>query len=132
MGTTCSLRWRDVGEKERFWVVEPGHPIAEGLGESFELPHEEMYGEPFGIPTPDKVVLISWFQGGDVLRSGCCFERGHGRIFYFSAGHELYPTYHDPAVLRVIANAARWARQRVRLPDRCPQVKALEPVPPGR
>ncbi|MDQ2693879.1 MAG: ThuA domain-containing protein, partial [Pseudomonadota bacterium] len=56
-----------------------------------------------------ELVLISWFQGGEVFRSGCCFRRGRGRIFYFRPGHETYPTYHDPYVLKVIANAVRWA-----------------------
>ena len=72
MGTTCNLKWREAGERERLWVVEPGHPIAQGLGEYFELPHEEMYGERFDIPAPDELVFLSWFQGGEVFRSGCC------------------------------------------------------------
>ncbi|MBI3912503.1 MAG: ThuA domain-containing protein [Armatimonadetes bacterium] len=109
MGTTCNLKWRDVGEKERLWVMEHGHPIVEGLGEYFELPQEEMYGEPFDIPAPDTLVFVSWFQGGEVFRSGCCYTRGQGRIFYFCPGHETYPTYYDQNVLRVIGNAVRWA-----------------------
>lgn len=109
MGTSCNLKWREAAERERFWVVEPGHPIAAGLGEYFELPHEEMYGEHFDVPPPETLVLISWFQGGEVFRSGCCYHRGRGKIFYFRPGHETYPTYHQPEVLRVIANAVRWA-----------------------
>ena len=54
MGTNCSLKWREADEKERVWVVEPSHPIAAGLGEYFELPYEEMYGERFDIPHPDE------------------------------------------------------------------------------
>jgi trehalose utilization protein len=108
MGTTCALRWREAGEKERLWVVEPGHPIADGLPPYFELPHEEMYGERFDIPDPDAVVFISWFAGGNVFRSGCTFTRGKGRIFYFRPGHETFPTYHDANVRRVILNAVRW------------------------
>src|ERR1700757_1783811 len=46
MGTSCSLIWREAGEKERIWVCNPGHPIAQGLKGYFEIPHEEMYGEP--------------------------------------------------------------------------------------
>lgn len=108
MGTTCNLRWREADEKERFWVVEPGHPIVEGLPPYFELPREEMYGERFDIPAPDTLVLISWFAGGDVFRSGCCYQRGRGRIFYFRPGHETYPTYFDPNVRKVIANGVHW------------------------
>jgi trehalose utilization protein len=109
MGTSCLLRWREAGEKERLWVVEPGHPIADGLPPYFELPHEEMYGERFDIPAPDSTVFISWFAGGNVFRSGCCFTRGKGRIFYFRPGHETFPTYHQDEIKLVIRNAVRWA-----------------------
>jgi trehalose utilization protein len=111
MGTTCNLKWREAGERERIWVVDPSHPIAEGLGESFVIDREEMYGEHFDVPAPDQLVLVSWFQGGEIFRSGCCYARGRGRIFYFRPGHETHPTYFHPDVRRVIANAARWAGQ---------------------
>jgi trehalose utilization protein len=111
MGTSGDLKWREAGEHERIWVVDPSHPIAAGLGDSFLLEHEEMYGEFFDIPAPDQLVLVSWFQGGEVFRSGCCFERGRGRIFYFRPGHETHPTYFHADVRRVIANAADWASQ---------------------
>ena len=109
MGTTCDLKWREMGERERLWVVAPGHPIVEGIGEYFEIPQEEMYGEFFDIPAPDELVLVSWFQGGEVFRSGCCYHRGQGKIFYFRPGHETYPSYHQPEVQRIIANGVRWA-----------------------
>lgn len=109
MGTSCLLRWREAGEKERLWVVEPGNPIADGLGPYFEIPREEMYGERFDIPVPDATVLISWFAGGNVFRSGCCFLRGRGRIFYFRPGHETFPTYYQKEVQIVMKNAIRWA-----------------------
>ena len=131
MGTTCSLRWREATDKERLWTIQPSHPIAQGLPEHFELAAEEMYGEPFGIPTPDELIFISWFTGGEVFRSGATWYRGYGRVFLFRPGHETYPTYRDANVQRVIANAVRWARPTVRLPDRCPKVEALEPLPPA-
>ena len=109
MGTTCDLKWRVGDDHERLWVVAPGHPIAVGLGETIELPAEEMYGEHFDIPTPETIVFISWFNGGEVFRSGCCYTRGAGRIFYFRPGHETFPTYHNADVQRVILNAAHWA-----------------------
>lgn len=109
MGTNGNLKWREIGEKERLWVVNPAHPIADGLGDYFEIPQEEMYGEPFGIPEPDSLVFVSWFQGGEVFRSGCCYYRGQGKVFYFSPGHETFPTYYQPEVRRVILNAVRWA-----------------------
>ncbi|HWA88193.1 MAG TPA: ThuA domain-containing protein [Opitutus sp.] len=110
MGTSCSIVWREAGERERLWVCNPGHPIARGIDRCIELPAEEMYGEPFAIPAPDEQVFISWFEGGEVFRSGCCWRRGNGKIFYFRPGHETYPTYFDPNVRRVIANAVEWAR----------------------
>lgn len=109
MGTSCDLKWREAGEKERLWVVNPAHPISQGVGEYFEIEHEEMYGEHFDIPAPDELVFVSWFEGGDIFRSGCCFYRGQGKIFYFRPGHEFYPTYHQPEVQQVIYNAALWA-----------------------
>lgn len=109
MGTTCNLKWREADEKERIWVVEQGHPIADGLGEYIELEQEEMYGEHFDIPAPDQLIFISWFAGGEVFRSGATFHRGSGKIFYFRPGHETYPTYYNPEIRRVIANGARWA-----------------------
>jgi trehalose utilization protein len=110
MGTSCVLRWREAGERERLWIVNPSHPIVEGFDQDyFELEHTEMYGEPFDIPPPDELVLISWFEGGEVFRSGCTFRRGKGKIFYFRPGHETFPIYHNPAVQRVLANAVCWA-----------------------
>lgn len=108
MGTTCNLKWREADEKERLWVVSPGHPIVEGIGEYIELEREEMYGEHFDIPAPDTLVFVSWFPGGEVFRSGCCYHRGSGKIFYFRPGHESYPTYYHPDVRKVIGNAVRW------------------------
>jgi trehalose utilization protein len=109
MGTTCNLLWREIAENERMWVTDPGHPIAKGLPNYIDIPHEEMYGEYFDIPTPDALVFISWFKGGEVFRSGCCYTRGQGKIFYFRPGHETYPTYYQPEVQQVISNAILWA-----------------------
>jgi trehalose utilization protein len=109
MGTRCTLRWRDEGEREVVWTVAPSHPIAEGVPPAFVVPEHEMYGEFFDVPAPDELVFISSFSGGEVFRSGCCWARGKGRVFYFSPGHETYPVYHQPEVRRVLANAVRWA-----------------------
>jgi trehalose utilization protein len=110
MGTSCSLKWRCAAEKSRIWVIEPTHPIAEGLGEYFELEQEEMYGERFDIPAPDTLVFTSWFKGGEIFRSGCCYNRGYGRVFYFQPGHETYPSYYNENVQKVIKNAVRWCK----------------------
>ncbi|MEN6356829.1 MAG: ThuA domain-containing protein [Armatimonadota bacterium] len=110
MGTSCNLKWREVGEKERLWVIDPSHPIAAGLPEYFEIPHTEMYGERFDIPAPDELVFVSWFEGGEVFRSGCCWHRGAGKVFYFRPGHETFPIYYQKEVLKVIENGVRWAK----------------------
>lgn len=108
MGTGCMLRWREAAEKERVWVVKPGHPITKGIGPYIELPNSEMYGEHFDIPDPDELIFVSWYEGGEVFRSGAAWTRGLGKIFYFSPGHEVYPIYHNPDVLKVIGNAVHW------------------------
>jgi len=116
MGTSCSLHWRD-NDRERIYCVNPGHPIAAGVPMSFELEHEEMYGEFFDIPQPDELVFTGWFKGGENFRSGCCFRRGYGSIFYFQPGHEEFPTYYNENIQKVIKNAVRWANPTNRIPE---------------
>jgi len=128
-GTRAHLRWREIGERERLWVVAPHHPIAAGLGDYIEIPHEEMYGEYFQVPAPDELIFISWFEGGEVCRSGCCYNRERGRIFYFRPGHELFPVYHMREVQRVLKNAVRWAAAPGgSRPDAGHKPEPLEPV----
>lgn len=109
MGTSCNLRWREADDRELLWTVAPAHPIAQGVRAPVVIPAHEMYGEFFDIPAPDELVFISHFSGGEVFRSGCCFYRGKGRVFYFSPGHETYPVYHQPEIQAIIANAVRWS-----------------------
>ncbi len=109
MGTFCDLKWREIGEKERLWVVDPSHPITDGIPEMIEVPHAEMYGEHFHIPQPDELVFVSWFEGGEVFRSGCCWHRGRGKVFYFRPGHETYPIFYQEDIMKVITNAVKWA-----------------------
>jgi len=110
MGTTCSLCWREEGEREVLWVTDPSHPIAAGINTRIILQQTEMYGEPFGVPVPDEQVFISSFAGGEVFRSGNVWRRGAGTIFYFRPGHETYPLFRNEQVLRVITNAVRYVR----------------------
>lgn len=108
-GTDASqLKWREDGEIERVWLVDQAHPIAKGISEYIELPKEEMYGEAFGIPAPDETVFISWFEGGEVFRSGITYKRGLGKVFYFRPGHERFPTYKNEDIIKVIHNAIVW------------------------
>ena len=128
MGTSCSLKWRVAGEKERAWNISPQHPIARGVGEYFELPHSEMYGERFDVPKPDDVIFISWYAGGNVMRTGCTWQRGNGKIFSFLPGHETYPIYYDKNVQQVIKNAVEWCKPQIFQQFSCPKVVPLEKI----
>lgn len=134
MGSACNLTWREAGERERLWLTSPNHPIAHGVPNPLELEHEEMYGEPFAVPEPLETVFVSWFQGGEVFRSGLTYKRGAGNIFYFRPGHETYPTYHDANVHKVLTNAVKWAHNpasRIADPTDAPNVpvdQAPEPI----
>ena len=109
LGMPADLTYREAEERERLHVIDPGHPITNGLPENFVVPEAEMYGEPFTVPEPDRLVFVSWFEGGEVFRSGCTYRRGAGKIFYFRPGHETYPIYHDEEIQRVLANGVEWA-----------------------
>jgi trehalose utilization protein len=133
MGTSCGLCWREAAERERLWVVNPNHEITRGIDRYIELPNAEMYGEQFDIPEPDELLFISWFEGGEVFRSGAVWHRGRGRIFYFRPGHETYPIYHNRQILHVIANGVRWATFKGNTEtlgiEICPNIKeSLEPI----
>ena len=123
MGTPCNLTWREDGDYELVWVVNPAHPIAQGIGRFIKLEEVETYGEPFSIPEPDELVFIGSYEGGEVFRSGCCWQRGNGRVFYFQPGHETYPIYHQPEIIKVIKNAIHWAKPTYRAVIECPHVK---------
>jgi trehalose utilization protein len=109
MGTPCDLLWRNDGEEERVWTVNPSHPITRGVPHPLIVPAQETYAEWFAIPEPEELVFVSSYPGGEVFRSGCCFRRGKGKIFYFSPGDQEYPVYHQAEIQRVIANAILWA-----------------------
>ncbi len=125
MGAPCSLGWREEGDREYVWVCNPSHPIAQGIDRCIKLEHEETYSEPFSIPEPTELVFIGSFEGGEVLRSGCCYRRGYGKIFYFQPGHETYPTYYNPDVIKVIRNAICWAKPDYRKEIDCPQIERI-------
>ncbi|MBQ9760008.1 MAG: ThuA domain-containing protein, partial [Clostridia bacterium] len=125
MGTPCSLCWRETGDSEILWVIEPSHPIVQGIDRCIQLEHEETYGEPFSIPTPDKLLFIGNYSGGEVFRSGCLYDRGNGKIFYFQPGHETFPIYHNPEIQTVIRNAVRFVAPAYRQVIDCPHVRKI-------
>lgn len=126
MGTTCYLGWREDGDMERVWVCKPSHPIVQGIDRFIKLEHEETYAEPFDIPEPDQTIMIGTYEGGEVFRSGCCFFRGNGKIFYFQPGHETCPTYYNKDVQTVIRNAVYWTAPQYRGEITCPWIKKPE------
>ena len=129
MGTSCNLSWREDGDLERIWTINPAHPIAKGIGRYFELDGVETYAEPFGIPEPDEVVFMGWYEGGELFRSGCTFHRENGRIFYFQPGHETFPIFYNENVQTIIRNAVRWAAPVLRIPELdCPNVQRVHTV----
>ena len=109
VGTNGNLSWgRD--QKEIVWNLLPSHPIAAGIPDHFTLETEELYCEPFYVPQPDSLVFGSWFEDGFIFRSGLCYTRGAGQVFYFQPGHESCPSYHNQYVQKIITNAVYWAK----------------------
>ena len=130
VGTTGNLSWgRD--QKEIIWNLMPSHPIAAGIPDHFIIEEEELYCEPFYIPQPDALVFGGWYEDGYIFRSGCCFTRGLGKIFYFQPGHEYCRSFYNPYVQRIIKNAVDWVKPAdigYEIPEGCPQIlsKATE------
>ncbi|GHV72352.1 trehalose utilization protein ThuA [Spirochaetia bacterium] len=124
LGTSGHLSWREAGERVRIWQTDPSHPIAAGVPLNFVIEHEEMYSEPFGVPSPESTIFISWYKGGNVFRSGLTFRRDLGKIFYFQPGHETHPNYFNENVQKVITNAVKWAKPELRVESlACPNDK---------
>lgn len=108
VGTNGNLSW-GRNQKEIVWNLLPAHPITAGIPDHFILEEDELYSEPFYIPQPDALVFGSWFEDGNIFRSGACFLRGAGKVFYFQPGHETCRSFYNPYVQRVIKNAVHWA-----------------------
>ncbi len=104
----CFPAYRADGKPSQVRVLKPDHPVARGLPARFGIEQTEMYGEPFHVPPPDEVVLEERWETGEWFRSGSLWRIGKGMVFYFRPGHETYPVYKDPNVLKVIDNAVHW------------------------
>lgn len=123
LGTTGNLSW-GRNQKEIVWNLNPSHPIAAGIPDHFTLT-EEMYGEPFYIPQPEELVFCGWYEDGNIFRSGACYRRGAGKVFYFQPGHESCRSFYNPYVRRIIVNAVRWAKPAdfgYKIPGTCIQI----------
>ncbi len=128
VGTNGNLQW-GRNQKEIIWNLMPSHPICAGIPEHFILESEEMYSEPFYIPQPDALIFGGWFEDGNIFRSGACFIRGAGKVFYFQPGHETCRSFYNPYVRRIITNAVYWSKPgdtACTIADKCPQI--TEPV----
>ncbi len=125
IGASGNLGWGRE-QKEIVWTLMPSHPIAAGIPDHFTIDEEELYAEPFYIGQPEELVFGSWFEDGYILRSGACFIRGAGKIFYFQPGHESCPSYYNPYVQRIIKNAVHWAAPSApgfEIEDKAPHLK---------
>ena len=124
VGTNGNLQWGRV-QKEIIWNMMPSHPIAKGIPDHFILESEELYSEPFYIPQPDAFVFGGWYEDGNIFRSGACFIRGAGKVFYFQPGHETCLSFFNPYVRRIITNAVYWANPQefaYEITDKCPHI----------
>ncbi len=100
--------YRADGAPSHVTTLLPKHPIASGLPEKWDISQTEMYSEPFHVPKPDAVIFEERWDKGEWFRSGCLWNVGSGRVFYFRPGHESYPVFTQPNPLRVIENAVRF------------------------
>ena len=100
--------YRADGAPSHVTTLLPKHPIAAGLPAKWDVAQTEMYDEPFHVPKPDAVVFEERWDKGEHFRSGCVWQVGKGRVFYFRPGHETFPVFKQAEPLRVLVNAARW------------------------
>ena len=100
--------YRNDGKPGHLRTLLPEHPIARGIPATWDIPQTEMYGEPYHVPVPDAVVFDEKWDAGEHFRSGCAWNVGKGRVFYFRPGHETYPIYRQEIPLKILENAARW------------------------
>ncbi len=103
----CFPAYRTDGKPSFLRVVDRDHPLAAGLPDSWTLPRTEMYDEPFHVPAPDEVVCEECWEEGAWFRSVMVWKIGKGRVIYIRPGHETFPIFHDPHMLRLLENACR-------------------------
>ena len=124
VGTNGNLSW-GRNQREVIWNLMPAHPITAGIPDHFVLESEELYTEPFYIPQPDELVFGGWYEDGYIFRSGLCYYRGAGKVFYFQPGHDSCKSFYNPYVRRVIENAVHWAKPNeiaYEILDKCPHL----------
>jgi trehalose utilization protein len=100
--------WRADGAPSHVTTMLPDHPIARGIPAKFDIAQTEMYNEPFHVPPPDAVIFREDWDKGEWFRSGCVWNVGAGKVFYFRPGHETYPVFVQENPLKIIGNAVQW------------------------
>ncbi len=121
--------YRGDGAPSHVTTLLPEHPIAAGLPLNWDIRQTEMYDEPFHVPKPDAVVFEERWDKGEHFRSGCLWQVGKGRVFYFRPGHETFPVFKQAENLRVVENAARYlVAQLPAAPPTAPPAKAKAPA----
>jgi len=104
----CFPAYRSDGKPSHVRTLLAEHPIARGIPAQFDIPHTEMYDEPFHVPAPDEVIFEERWDAGERFRSGAVWKIGLGRLFYFRPGHETFDVYKQPETLQILENAVRW------------------------
>jgi trehalose utilization protein len=104
----CFPAYRPDGKPSHVQTLLTDHPIARGIPEKFDVPHTEMYDDPFHVPAPDQVIFQERWDAGESFRSGAVWKIGKGRVFYFRPGHETFDVYKQPEPLMIVENASRW------------------------
>ena len=104
----CFPAYRGDGKPSHVNTLLTDHPIAKGIPKQFDIPHTEMYDEPFHVPAPDEVVFEERWDAGERFRSGSIWKIGNGRLFYFRPGHETFDVFKQPETLQIVENAVRW------------------------
>ncbi len=108
MGRDCEpSSWREQGQAEEIQIVSPEHPIARGL-ETFQIARATRFIEPFPVPEPESVVLMSHYEDGGTFRSGMTWTIDAGRVAYLRPGDDAFPVLFHPSVRSLVANAAAW------------------------
>ncbi len=113
MGMSCEPGgWREDGRPEHVKIAAPDHPIARGVA-PFTIPRSDMFAEPFDVPAPETVVLVSSWDRGETLRSGLTWSVDKGRVAFLRTGHDAFPVLFHPAVRQLLANASQWVGRRI-------------------
>ena len=103
-------KWREADEKERIWVVDPSHPICDGLPEYIEIDEAEMYGEHFRYPGAGYARLYQLVRRWRGLPQRLLLSAGARQDLLFPPGaRDLSDLIICRWCTKVIANGINWA-----------------------